>query len=101
MRPFKMFFGIAVGLILFFFIARVAILAFIIAGIMSIIYAVYRRMKDFITYDRYGDYYIPERRYRRSRYEIQDRVEPLFQEAYSNYPRQRRPIKNIQFIDAH
>ena len=97
MRPFKLFFGIAVGVILFLFIARVAILAFIIAGIMSIVYAIYRRVKDFITYDRYGEYYIPEYRTARSRYQLDHSVEPLFHEPYQ---RSRGPIKNIQFIDA-
>jgi len=99
MRPFKMFFGIAVGVILFFFIARIAILAFIIAGVMSIVYAIYRRMKDFITYDRYGEYYIPEYRTHRNRYRLEGGVEPLFQEPYT-YTKQRRPVSNVQFIDA-
>ena len=97
MRPFKMFFGIAVGVILFLFIARVAIMAFIIAGIMSIVYAVYRRLKDFITYDRYGDYYIPDYRTARAKYRLESGVEPLFHEPYT---RQRRPVSNVQFIDA-
>ena len=91
-----MFFGISVGLIIFFFIARVAIFAFIIAGIMSIAYAIYRRLKDFITYDRYGEYYIPKYRYADTKYELNSGVEPLFHETHM---RQRRPVKNIQFID--
>ena len=97
MKPFKMFFGISVGLIIFFFMARVAIFAFIIAGIMSIVYAIYRRMKDFITYDRYGEYYIPEYRYAETKHELNNGVEPLFHETSMS---QRRPVKNIQFIDA-
>ena len=101
MRPFKMFFGIAVGLILFFFLARVAILAFIIAGVMSIVYAIYRRLKDFITYDRYGRYYIPDYRNERNSYHLNNRVEPLFHEAYSDrYIGRGRPVRKVEFIDA-
>ena len=97
MRPFKLFFGIAVGVILFFFIARVAILAFIIAGVMSILYAVFRRLKDFITYDRYGNHYIPKYEMRPVRQQIEHGVEPLF---YESQTVRRRPINKIQFIDA-
>lgn len=92
-----MFFGIALIAILFLFVARVVIFAFIVAAVMSILYAVFRRVKDFITYDRYGEYYIPKYKVSRiSNHQYND-VEPLFQEPFT---RQRRPIKNIQFIDA-
>lgn len=57
MRNFRMFFGIAVGVILLLFVARIAIVAFIVAAILSLVYAVYRRIRDFITYDRYGQPY--------------------------------------------
>ena len=97
MKPFKMFFGIALGAILLLFVARVAILAFVIAAIMSITYAVYRRVKDFITYDRYGEYYIPEYKTARISHYRNQEVEPLFNEAISRQPSVKR---NIQFIDA-
>lgn len=92
-----MFFGIAIATIIFLFVARVAIFAFIIAAIMSIVYAVYRRVKDFITYDRFGEYYIPEYKTSRIGNQWNQEVEPLFNEHISG---QRRPIRNIQFIDA-
>lgn len=57
MRNFRMFFGVAIGVMLLLFMARVAIVAFIIAAIMSIGYAVFRRIKDFISYDRQGEPY--------------------------------------------
>jgi len=79
-----MFFGIAVVAILFLFVARVAIFAFIIAAIMSITYAVFRRVKDFITYDRFGNHYIPEYQPARLRSHSRNEIEPL---------------KNIQFIN--
>ena len=94
-----MFFGLSIGIILFLFLARVAFAAFIMAGIMSIVYAVYRRLRDFVTYDRFGKYYIP-------RYDQQlsiqkqwnNEVEPLFHEAGTSI--RSTPVKNIQFIDA-
>jgi hypothetical protein len=52
-----MFFGIAIAAMLFLFVARIAIVAFVIAAALSIVYAVFRRVKDFISYDRYGEPY--------------------------------------------
>lgn len=97
MRPFKMFFGLSIGIMLFLFLARVAFVAFIAAGIMSIIYAVYRRIKDFVTYDRYGEYYIQVDNRRRLENRMENEVEPLFYERKSI---RTTPISNIQFIDA-
>lgn len=96
MRPFKMFFGLSIAIILFTFIARVAFVAFIAAGIMSIVYAIYRRMKDFITYDRYGEPYM-KRAYNhqpRMGYHSQNRVEPLFNEDIPNY---RKTVHQVRF----
>ncbi len=57
MRNFRMFFGVAIGAMLLLFVARIAIVAFVIAAAMSIVYAIFRRLKDFISYDRYGEPY--------------------------------------------
>ncbi len=92
-----MFFGIAIVSILLLFVARVVFFAFIIAAVMSILYAVFRRIKDFITYDRFGEYYIPEYRTSRIRSYPNNEVEPLFNEKFSNH---QRPIRNIRIIDA-
>ena len=76
-----MFFGIAIAIIVFGFVIRVAFAAFIIAAVMSIIYAIYRRVKDFVTYDRYGKPYIKERQYQpRVQGQAYHEVEPLFYE---------------------
>lgn len=96
MRPFKMFFGFSIAIILFMFVARIAFVAFIAAGIMSIVYAIYRRMKDFITYDRYGEPYM-ERAYShqpRMGYNGQNRVEPLFNESIPNH---RKKVHQVRF----
>ena len=97
MRPFKMFFGLALVGMFILFIARVAFVAFIIAAVMSIIYAVFRRIKDFITYDRYGEYYIPKYEYSRLPQKQTRGIEPLFNGYNRTY---ERPVKNVRFIDA-
>ncbi len=99
MRPFKMFFGLSLAIMLFFFIAKFFVFAFIAAAIMSIIYAVFRRLKDFITYDRFGEYYIQG-------YDSNPRfsnkwnngVEPLFEGATPNY---RPRNESVHFVDIH
>lgn len=86
MRPFRMFFGLSVAIILFMFLARVAFVAFIAAAVMSIGYAVFRRVKDFITYDRYGEPYFKKHHYQpqieKSR---SSAIEPLFNESVPQY----------------
>ena len=98
MKPFKLFFGLSIGIILFLFVARVIFIAFIAAALLSIAYAIFRRVKDFITYDRYGDLYLPK--YEQSigiNKNWKRPVEPLFQEMnISN----RGPLGRVHFIDA-
>ncbi len=45
MRPFKFFFALSIGIVLFFFIARVLIMAFVLAALMSIPFFIYRKIK--------------------------------------------------------
>jgi hypothetical protein len=98
MKPFKMFFGIAIAIIVFSFVIRVAFTAFIIAAVMSIVYAIYRRVKDFITYDRFGEYYINGREYQpKMQRQSSQEVEPLFYETA-----QRQTVKNnTQFFETY
>jgi hypothetical protein len=93
-----MFFGIAIAIIVFGFVIRVAFSAFIIAAVMSIIYAIYRRVKDFITYDRYGEYYIQKQEYRpKMQGQTYQEVEPLFYEQA-----QRQTMKSkAQFVEVY
>lgn len=99
MRPFKVFFGIAVAVILFSLAIRVAFAAFVIAAVMSIIYAVFRRIKDFVTYDRYGNYYIPKPEYHRPQLQRQENeVEPLF---YDRQPQRQRVTNETRFIETY
>ena len=101
MRPFRFFFGLSIALILFFFVAKILVYAFIIAAVLSIGYAIIRRIRDFITYDRNGDYYIPA--YDQSYVQMPGRdfgkrkeAEPLF---YEDSFRRTDRLNNIQFVD--
>jgi hypothetical protein len=101
MRPFRFFFGLSIAIILFFFVAKIFVYAFIIAAILSIAYAIIRRIRDFITYDRDGEYYIPA--YDRPGIfntvrDFRDRkeAEPLF---YEDTFRRTNPVNNIHFVD--
>jgi hypothetical protein len=97
MKPFKMFFGLSLAIMLFFFIAKFFVFAFIAAAIMSIIYAVFRRLKDFITYDRFGEYYIKRYdAYPRVNSSWNNEVEPLFDGIAPNY---RTRNEMIRFVD--
>ena len=101
MRPFRFFFGLSIAVILFFFVARILVFAFIIAAVLSIGYAIVRRIRDFITYDRNGDYYIPS--YDQSYvnkpgrdFRERNDAEPLFYE--DSFSRSNQ-VNNIQFVD--
>jgi len=84
MRPFKMFFGMSVAVILLFFVARIAIVAFIAAAIMSVVYAFYRRIKDFISNDSYGQPYIEGYNNSINKSYWRKGIEPLFQEGVNS-----------------
>lgn len=47
MKPFKFFFGLAIGVIVFLFLARVLFTAVIIAAVLSLIYYVARGAMNF------------------------------------------------------
>lgn len=56
MKPFKFFFTVALGLMAFFFLARVILAALFIAGVMSIGYFLFRKAADFFRYLSWGGY---------------------------------------------
>lgn len=47
MRPFKFFFMASLGVILFFALARVALFAFVMAAIMSVVFFIVKKTKYF------------------------------------------------------
>jgi len=99
MRPFKIFFGLSLAVMLFFFVAKFFVFAFITATVLSIIYALYRKIKYFITYDRNGEYYFKgfESSSRHLAYEG-NQTEPLF---YGDRPSRNHSEENIRFVDIH
>ncbi len=98
MTPFKKFFVMAIGIMLLFFVAKVVFVAFVAAAMMSILYAIYRRVRDFITYDRYGESYIPAYNNRSLYGSWNSGVEPLFHEDRSKGS--RKAVHNVRFIKA-
>lgn len=94
--PFKFFFGISVGVILFFFLARVFVTALFLAAAMSLIFFVFRKIKNFFKYmpweeERYA--YQNDYRYQKNLPFWEREEEPLFDN------RQRRFDKRIIVIE--
>ena len=66
MRPFRFFFALSVGLILFFFLARVLVFALVFAAIMSVAFFVVRKIRNFFMGMTWEDRrYAYEHRYHR------------------------------------
>ncbi|MEM1320644.1 MAG: hypothetical protein AAGG75_10340 [Bacteroidota bacterium] len=80
MRTFRMFFALSIGVLLFFFVAKFLVLAFIAAAILSLVFGGLRRLK-YRMQSRYEDRYFDYYRHR----------QPLFQEeeewAYDRLPK--------------
>ena len=61
MRPFKFFFAAALGVLLFFFVAKFVVIAFLIALGLTLVFSVIRRVHAFVTQERWHDHsYYPE-----------------------------------------
>ena len=87
MRPFKFFFVFSLAVIVFFFVARVLVLALFAAAIMSVVFFAFRKMKNFFRRLQWDDedYLAP---YSAGRIPYRNQgVEPLFDNW--EYPRQR------------
>lgn len=88
MRPFKFFFVLALAVFAFTFVAKFFIMAFFVAAIMSTVYFVFTKIRNFffrMTWDRsgYGEY--EDDGYHRQFAERRYQAEPLF------YKRERQP----------
>ncbi|HEB61591.1 MAG TPA: hypothetical protein ENI82_00420 [Bacteroidetes bacterium] len=98
MKTFRIFFGLSIGIILFLFVAKIFFFAFVAAAIMSIIYAVFSRVKRLITYGQNGEHYMQRHNFNPGYINNRnDEVEPLFVDNMSG---SRRTINNIKFIEA-
>ena len=90
MRPLKKVFAFSLGIIVFFFVAKVFVAALFLTALLSIPYLFYRGLKSAFREDRYReDYY----RYNLPNWQQQD--EPLFYGSRKQYDR----IPDYRFID--
>ena len=48
MRPFKFFFAVSLGIIVFLFLAKFLIMAMIIAGALSLLFYAFRKLRQFL-----------------------------------------------------
>ncbi|MEZ4687368.1 MAG: hypothetical protein R3B47_15250 [Bacteroidia bacterium] len=86
MRPFKMFFGIAIAVMLFLFVARIALIAFVVAAVMTVMYAAFKGLKSMAGYDR-GRAYYAGRHFGQERSPFGgEAVEPLFHDIRRERP---------------
>jgi len=66
MRPFRYFFGLSLGVLLFLFLARFVLTALVIAAMLSVAFYIGKRLKNFflgISWDE-EDYVSPRERFR-------------------------------------
>ena len=56
-HPFKFFFGLSLGVIVFFFLARVVVFALIMAAALSLLFFVGRKIKNSFKYMTWEDEY--------------------------------------------
>lgn len=97
MKPFKMFFGLAIALVLFFFVAKIMFIAFVVAAAASIMYAVFSRLKHYFTNGSYDNSYVgTSPQDSQMSYSQHNGVEPLFQEKFI---RRNPKITNVQYVD--
>ncbi|NND08388.1 MAG: hypothetical protein HKN87_18570 [Saprospiraceae bacterium] len=77
MRLFRMFFGLAFGLMIFFFLAKFALIALFIAAICTMISFAARKMMSYSLYSYRSDH--PAKLWR-------SEVEPLFYDQPESHP---------------
>ncbi len=99
-RPFKYFFGVAIAVMLFFFLARVFFAALIFAAIASTVYYIFRGIGNFFRRMNWQEEeYDFRREYAMNRGGMdwrENEVEPLFEtdnRSFQNFNRQERIIR--------
>ena len=99
-RPFKYFFGVAIAVMLFFFVARVFFAALIFAAVASTIYYIFRGIGNFFRRMNWQDEeYDFRREYAMDREGMnwrENEAEPLFEtsnHSFQNFNRQERIIR--------
>lgn len=90
MKPFKFFFALSLGVFFLFFIAKFVIMAAIVAAVLSFLFFVGRKIKNFFRYLTWEDPYYPNSDYRFEGYS--DRTPQMRmwkQEFFSDFSRRR------------
>ena len=85
MRPFRFFFGVSLAVIMFFFLARFVVIALMAAAVLSVIFHVSRKIKNFflnLSWEE-DDHYISD--FRRQ-YQISPRYSKVNEDMYYDYP---------------
>jgi len=93
MKPFKFFFALSLGIILFLFFAKIVLIALVAAFVMSVIFRVFRKMKHFMQRTLWEEDY--EEDYDRSYYN-EDTL-PNWKEALFTNP----AVKGKVYLDNH
>lgn len=88
MKPFRFFFGLSLAVILFSFFARFIILAMMAAAIMSIVFHIGRKVKNFFQNLQWenDDYYRGEFR---NEYEVSPHFAKRGEELFYDFPKKR------------
>ncbi len=103
MKPFKFFFALSLGVFILFFIARFVIMAAIAAAVLSLVFFVARKIKNFFRYLTWEDPYHPN---------FDDRYDGYYQKAhqigawkneiFSDFSRQHQAYPpNLKVIKIH
>lgn len=89
MRPFKLFFALSMGIILFLFFAKIVLIALVMAFVMSIVFGVFKKAKRLIKgalWEEEQDYYYPE-----------DHSLPVWKEDLFS----ERPVRGVVYLNNH
>jgi hypothetical protein len=101
MRPFRFFFGLAIAVILLFFLVRILFVAFIAAAVLSILYMIIKKIVTFISQEDYPSFNRgPANRspfyHRKREFEVENDVEPLFHDSYNRSGESLRKIRLVE-----
>ena len=101
MRPFKFFFAISLAVFFFFFIARFVIMAAIAAAILSFVFFVGRKIKNFFRALTWEDPYYADRDYRFEKTHQRPPAITVWQDEFlSDFSKHRRAYStNYQVIE--
>lgn len=90
MRPFKLFFALSMGIILFLFFAKIVFIALVMAFVMSIVFGVFKKAKRLIKGALWED---DERDY----YYTEEHSLPVWKEDLFT----EKPVRGVVYLNNH